>query len=212
MEAFHILNKLYSNQIKYHLESVIEHASKIRHLEKEREEDLKIITDSNGNNTELHKKKCTVAIDDKCTDAIADNFSDDFSDQDMIWDRIHATQLSLNKKKDLANPEITTPIPDSSIYIKDQCQNDNSTIVNNLEFNQDLNIRNGKDVKIKPPVINALYKVNPKTRNNIIKNIFIDARNNIKKLSELNDDYKNNFDEKVTEEADRLLMVYLKTN
>ena len=50
------------------------------------------------------------------------------------------------------------------------------------------------------------------TRQNIIKNIYNDAKKTIEQLSKLDDKYLNNFDDEIQKEADRLLDVYLKTH
>ena len=61
----------------------------------------------------------------------------------------------------------------------------------------------------KPLLVTRLSKFTYKKQNQIIKNIFLKAKINIETLAELDNTIKLNMEEKIKEEADRLLNLYL---
>lgn len=117
---------------------------------------------------------------------------DELDSQEEIWERIRKSSIAMNienNKEDDFKNEILKSIKDHVIHTKD-CP---------------------KKYEFGPP-INALYKVSPYKRKEIIKNIFIQATENINNLAKINSSYKENIDKLIQDEADRLLEVYLKTH
>ena len=147
-------------------------------------------------------------------DPCGDNLDMGLSDQDLIWERIRSSQIEIEQKQ--LDIQRATRHGLSSIVEninEEEEEEDNPHIIfksNNLAH--DLEMDQVKEPDNTPPRINALYKVNPTSRKAIIRDIFKEANESIKKLSELDDNYKDNFDNEVQKEADRLLEVYLKTH
>jgi hypothetical protein len=165
------------------------------------------------NNQELISESC-IQLDNETLekqmvtfDPYVDNLDMGLSDQDLIWERIRNSQIEIEQKQHETShglARITENIDDDE---------DNPHIIfksNNLAH--DLEMNQMKEPDNTPPRINALYKVNPTSRKAIIQDIFKEATESIKKLSKLDDNYKDNFDNEVQNEADRLLEVYLKTH
>jgi len=63
-----------------------------------------------------------------------------------------------------------------------------------------------------PPPINALYKLTAYQRNIVVRDLFKQARENMKYLAEHDDIIKQNLDEEIQKESDRLLQVYIDSN
>ena len=66
--------------------------------------------------------------------------------------------------------------------------------------------------KLKPPIINSLYKITPKQRKDVLMEIYNNASENMNELSKYDDDIKNNLDDEINNESNRLLQVYLDTH
>lgn len=101
----------------------------------------------------------------------------------------------------------------NTIFKEDNIENneDIEEEKNILSSNIEEDMKKQKTSK-KPPTINALFKLNPNKRSKIIKNIFEKAKENISSFL-LNDDYnEEQFNNAISEEADRLLKVYLDTH
>ena len=138
-----------------------------------------------------------------------ENLDMGLGEQDLIWERIRNSQIEIEQKQ-LKNQHM---LPSITENIHDSDEEDNPHIIfksNNLSHNIEMD--QIKEPDNTPPRINALYKVNPTSRKTIIRDIFKEATESIKKLSKLDDKYKDNFDNEVQVEADRLLEVYLKTH
>lgn len=150
------------------------------------------------------------------------------SEQDLIWERIRQSQLAQkenetpehnNLEKELLKVQTTV---EKELLKTIPKQNNlpevspSQLLQSNIDVKPDMEVnpeeKKEKEDEKRPPKINALFRVNPLTRRKLIKDTFIQATENIKKLAELNDKYKDNFDEEVQKEADRLLDVYLKTH
>jgi hypothetical protein len=148
------------------------------------------------------------------SDPYGDNLDMGLSDQDLIWERIRNSQIEIEQKQLDKQHETKSKPPSITENInEDDDEEDNPHIIfksNNLAH--DLEMVQIKEPDNTPPRINALYKVNPTSRKAIIRDIFKEATGSIKKLSELDGNYKDNFDNEVQKEADRLLEVYLKTH
>jgi hypothetical protein len=147
-------------------------------------------------------------------DPYGDNLDMGLSDQDLIWERIRNSQIEIEQKQLDKQHETKSKPPSITENINEEDdEEDNPHIIfksNNLAH--DLEMVQIKEPDNTPPRINALYKVKPTSRKAIIRDIFKEATESIKKLSELDGNYKDNFDNEVQKEADRLLEVYLKTH
>ena len=66
-----------------------------------------------------------------------------------------------------------------------------------------------KQEPVKIIKVSRLSKFNDTKQHQIIKNIYTKAKLNMEKLSELDNDIKLNIEQKINEEADRLLEAYL---
>jgi hypothetical protein len=161
-------------------------------------------------------KKLNVQLLEKQMNTIdhcGDNLDMGLSDQDLIWERIRNSQIEIEQKQLDKQYETSHGFSSITETIADDDEEDNPHIIfksNNLAH--DLEMDQIKEPDNTPPRINALFKVNPTSRKAIIQDIFKEATESIKKLSELDDTYKDNFDNEVQNEADRLLEVYLKTH
>jgi hypothetical protein len=65
---------------------------------------------------------------------------------------------------------------------------------------------------IKPPPINALYRINPKQRKEVLMDMYNSAVENMNELSKFDDEIKNNLEEEISKESNRLLQLYLDTH
>jgi uncharacterized membrane-anchored protein YjiN (DUF445 family) len=63
-----------------------------------------------------------------------------------------------------------------------------------------------------PTLITKLSKFPANKQNSILRNMFMRAKTNMEKLAKLDADIANNLDDKIQEEANRLLEVYLRSN
>jgi hypothetical protein len=171
------------------------------------------------NNKELISESC-IQLDKQLLekqmvtiDPYGDNLDMGLSDQDLIWERIRNSQIEIEQKQHETGYGPLSITKNINEEEDEEDEEDNPHIIfksNNLAH--DLEMDQIKEPDNTPPRINALYKVNPISRKAIIQDIFKEATESIKKLSELDDNYKNNFDNEVQKEADRLLEVYLKTH
>ena len=144
------------------------------------------------NNLAQHKTSDVIPdilASDVMPDILASDVMPDIEDtnQDMIWQRIRQAHL------DDSNVENT--------------QTSLGYVENNIE-NLELNMESNRDVK-KVQVVSRLSKFTTFKQNQIIKNIFIKARENMKILAELDKNILDNMEENVNKEADRILEVYL---
>lgn len=76
---------------------------------------------------------------------------------------------------------------------------------NNKETNNELQEKMG-------PPINPLYKISKQQRNNVIRDIFKQASENMKSCAEYDDFIKQNLENEIQKESDRLLQVYIDSN
>ena len=134
--------------------------------------------------------------------------------QDMIWQRIR--QAHLGDENTQTNTGCVENTQTSLGYAENTqtntgCVENTQTSLgyaeNNLE-NLELNLGSNRDVK-KTNTISRLSRFTTLKQNQIIKNIFIKARENMKILSELDNNILDNMEENVNKEADRILEVYL---
>jgi hypothetical protein len=65
---------------------------------------------------------------------------------------------------------------------------------------------------LKPPPINALYRINPRQRKEVLSDIYNSAVENMNELYKFDDDIKNNLEEEIGKESNRLLQLYLDTH
>ena len=153
------------------------------------------------------------------------------SEQDLIWERIRQSQLAQKEEQQKENPDQNILENQKTVekeLLKTIPKQNNlpevppsQLLQSNMDVKPDMLVKpevkpeeekKKENEEKKAPKINALFKVNPPTRRKIVKDTFTQATENIKKLAELDDKYKDNFDEEVQKEADRLLDVYLKTH
>lgn len=87
-------------------------------------------------------------------------------------------------------------------------KNESMPVLNTI----DVPVLNTINVPVVIPVLNPLFKLNRLDRKELLKLIFNNATLNIKKLAELDEKYKKNFDDEVSKESDRLLEFYIKTH
>lgn len=121
---------------------------------------------------------------------IEDNILNDDNDQMAIWHRI-------NTKKNESMPVLNTiDVP----------------VLNTINIPVVIPVLNTINVPVVIPVLNPLFKLNRLDRKELLKLIFNNATLNIKKLAELDEKYKKNFDDEVSKESDRLLEFYIKTH
>lgn len=218
------LNLQFNGQIEYHTTLMNLHSNKVMELQKQRTVELnklldelkhldgetinhKHIHDSLFDNRKLDDKLFNTLHQDESKD---DNYTtlnnDLLNDQDFIWERIRRSQIALEQNQLKDSPEIDD-------VQEHKGENTVPHKLNNLIPDLELNINTQQEEKeTRPPLINALYKVNPTQRKNIIKQLFFEAKENIMKLAELDNKYKENIDDEIQKEADRLLEVYLKTH
>jgi len=121
---------------------------------------------------------------------ILETKSDIHDDQDMIWQRIR--QAHLGESQNVSNVK----------------QEKLGYAENNIENVELVIPESNRDVK-KGQTISRLSKFTKLKQNQIIKNIFIKARENMKILAELDKNILDNMEENVNKEADRILEVYL---
>jgi hypothetical protein len=160
----------------------------------------------------LEKKKCEIKVEsiivkqqyiendipinnkNTIINNIEDNIFNDDNDQMAIWHRI-------NTKKNESIPVLNTiDIPvDIPIDIP-------------VDIPVVIPVLNTIDIPVVIPVLNPLFKLNRLDRKELLKLIFNNATLNIKKLAELDEKYKKNFDDEVSKESDRLLEFYIKTH
>lgn len=76
---------------------------------------------------------------------------------------------------------------------------------NNKETNNELQEKMG-------PPINPLYKISKQQRNNVIRDIFKQASENMKSCAKYDDFIKQNLENEIQKESDRLLQVYIDSN
>jgi hypothetical protein len=145
-------------------------------------------------------------------DPCGDNLDMGLSDQDLIWERIRSSQIEIEKKQLDIQRATRHGLSSITENINDDDEDNPHIIFKSNNLAHDLKMDQIKEPDNTPPRINALYKVNPTSRKAIIQDIFKEATESIKKLSELDEKYKDNFDNEVQKEADRLLEVYLKTH
>jgi hypothetical protein len=119
-----------------------------------------------------------------------ENYDFGLNSQNLIWERIR-------KAKELMNLKEADPIA-----------KDADPITKEADLKEVENLKEAD----KYPVLNALFKVNPLKRKEIIKEIFNKSKNNITELAKLDSKYTDNYDVEVEKEADRLLNVYLKSH
>lgn len=62
------------------------------------------------------------------------------------------------------------------------------------------------------PPINPLYKISKQQRNNVIRDIFRQASENMRSCAEYDDFIKQNLEKEIQKESDRLLQVYIDSN
>ena len=130
------------------------------------------------------------------------------------------------KKINVINNQNNIKIPNSNKLFQDmlsQVQTQEKTKEQQTEQNQDLLVKESQtqektkesqtQEKTKEPVkiikVSRLSKFNDTKQHQIIKNIYTKAKLNMEKLSELDNDIKLNIEQKINEEADRLLEAYL---
>ena len=121
------------------------------------------------------------------------------------------------KKINVINNQNNIKIPNSNKLFQDmlsQVQTQEKTKEQQTEQNQDLLVKESQtQEKTKEPVkiikVSRLSKFNDTKQHQIIKNIYTKAKLNMEKLSELDKDIKLNIEQKINEEADRLLEAYL---
>lgn len=141
-------------------------------------------------------------------------------DNDLIWSRIRNAHNSMQNIDDANNDLDQLPI-NSEVPTQHQLHNKSTQIAavkeNNLLVSMpEIKLTNNleSDLKNNPymnniPKITKLSRFTQKKQNQIIKNIFIKATENINKLSELDSTILNNLDANIQTEADRLLNIYL---
>ena len=126
---------------------------------------------------------------------ILETKSDINDDQDMIWQRIRQAHLGDSHLGDSQN---ASNIKQEKLGYAE----------NNIESEELAVPESNRDVK-KGQTITRLSKFTTLKQNQIIKNIFIRARENMKILAELDKNILDNMEENVNKEADRILEVYL---
>jgi hypothetical protein len=229
MNRIEKLNKIFDDRIEYHMELANVHTHKIAKLQKKRLTQLKNLqTENNSLTGELIMSNGCIkndGLDDELFDTIHKEtqyanteISDPdlgLGDQDLIWERIRKSQLGQDteiKKDESINDQTHTTQPrENNLQELQMVQ----LLKSDMSLSKELCDGNGKvseTESLQPPKINALFKVNPQTRKKIIKDTFEQATENITKLAELDKKYKDDFDDEVQKEADRLLEVYLKTH
>jgi hypothetical protein len=233
------LTKIFDEQIEFHMTLINKHTEKINILQKTRLMEMDILLNELdtltpiSTNVKYEKKSDDIDdIDNKLFDNLHDidinsTMSEELKqslpadmdmglgDQDLIWDRIRQSQLKLNKDKETKTEAETSK--DIVISFSEPTKKSSIIRENNLEF---INTPSDKvitdlqvsEVELLPPKINALFKVNPTTRNKIIKDTFKQATENISKLRIFDSEIDADFHKFVQKEADRLLDVYLKTH
>ena len=65
---------------------------------------------------------------------------------------------------------------------------------------------------IKPPTINALFRITPKERRKVIKDIFMESRRYVTELYKDDDKSVEEINEEVKKQSDRLLQFYIDIN
>lgn len=224
-EPIEIINKIFDDRITYHMNMVKKHNDKISQLQEKR---LLAIKETMNEVNELSKDNLTRNInycpdtDDKLFDELHKQglqLDSNLDDQDMIWDRIRQSQLGHDpfqplrqiqeKEEEEEQEKEQKGIRENNLCVEPE-------ILENVNITPDLLTDDTQKTEergeLSGPPINALYRINPIQRRTVIKDIFNTATENITKLAELDNKYKDNFDVEVQKEADRLLEVYLQTH
>ena len=111
----------------------------------------------------------------------------------------NSTNAKLEKKNNIKEHDPYKLLQDMPTQISTQT-------LNNTDAQDTQTINNTVN---KPLLVTRLSKFTYKKQNQIIKNIFLKAKINIETLAELDNTIKLNMEEKIKEEADRLLNLYL---
>lgn len=205
-----------SSQIQYHEEMIQTHLNQIKNLKK--------IKDSQMSN-----------MNEKLED---EQFLDEellSYENDLIWDRIKKAHpekymneetltephINIQNEKVLSDEDVIKEnkhiLNEDNLYVQDikfdsliECDLQNET---NKETNQETiqeTIQETKNTKtISFPLITKLSKFSQKKQNQIIKNIFTKASDNINELAKFDSNIASNLNENIKIEADRLLNSYL---
>ena len=213
-------------QIKFHTDIIDVHKNHIKLLK----ETYKI-PDTNKSSDIANK-----SIDDANKFNMIVNGLDD---QEVVWDRIRnahpdrynteCVNLSKEpivetKKINVSNNKNNIKIPNSNKLFQDmssQVQQKEKTKEQQKETEQKVTEQKETEQKeqqkeqqketepVKIIKVSRLSKFNDTKQHQIIKNIYTKAKLNMEKLSELDNDIKINIEQKINEEADRLLEAYL---
>jgi hypothetical protein len=199
-----------------------------------------LTSDSLGNDQDVlyqHKKDALMSVELNDQNTLIE---DGMSGQDQIWNRIRQSQLD-NEKRELVECKTVVKMPDDEMSLlrnristarlpyvpeheKLDAQQKEEKIhklirSDNLYVDKQLDTRSKiipdlkkKATQVNPPMVNALFRINPSQRKALLKKMFIKANENISNLAKLDNTYINNFDKEVQAEADRLLKVYLSTH
>jgi hypothetical protein len=151
------------------------------------------------------------------------------SDQDLIWERIRQARLK-NTHPEVAQP---TPIPSENLDKKNTTakKNNLNVVVDTVNPMTKASMTKASMTKASmtkasmtkpmtkttpegdmPTLITKLSKFPANKQNSILRNMFMRAKTNMEKLAKLDADIANNLDDKIQEEANRLLEVYLRSN
>ena len=137
-------------------------------------------------------------------------------DNDLIWNRIRNAHVNVNNveiESDISNETIIKKnILDQNILKEKNIKENNLQVAfSDIKLSNEIesDLHNTNNDTNTTPRITKLSQFTQKKQNEIIKNIFIKATENMNNLAKLDLNILNNLDESIRNEADRLLTIYL---
>ena len=197
-EMLNELNDIYNNKFEYHTQLYKLHLKNIDYITKEKELHKKLILNIFQKIDPCFEKKLIISSNDK-------NQKLNNQTENSI-----ANYFILDKN---TQSKTENPIYDENYDFGLESQDLVWERIRKARLNQNLE-ETGQNLEEtgQYPVLNALFKVNPLKRKEIIKEIFNKSKDNITELAKLDSKYNDNYDIEVEKEADRLLNVYLKSH
>jgi hypothetical protein len=220
--------KLTQIQKEFHIDMMILHNKYIDKINKI--ENLEY--DANDENIGVTEEK--TSEDDFSKQLIPDQIQTELEsiensdEQDQVWNRMQNARLELfqlNSNESASKNIISELISDKTsekivkennltvetnlneVLIKDKLSGE----LNETDIDETRSLEVSSDI-LKPSFINALHRINPTQRKAILIDIYKSSVENMNELSKFDDYIKNNLEEEINKESNRLLQLYLDTH